>query len=59
METPVFLQSDVIYRNDGVKLSVARRGIAEYADEAYNSDATRNNSSQNLEQVLTALDNNK
>lgn len=59
METPVFLQSDVIYRNDGVKLSVARRDIAEYADEAYNSDATRNNSSQNLEQVLTALDNNK
>ena len=59
VETPVFLQSDVIYGNDGVKLSVARRDIAEYADEAYNSDATRNNSSQNLEQVLTALDNNK
>ncbi len=59
VETPVFLQSDVTYGNDGVKLSVSRRDIAEYAEEIYNSDATRNNSSENLEQILTALDNNR
>ena len=42
-----------------MKLSVARRDIEEYAEQTYNSDATRNNSSKNLEQVLTALDNNE
>ncbi|MDR2879285.1 MAG: autotransporter domain-containing protein [Fusobacteriales bacterium] len=59
VEIPVFLQSEITYDNNNIKLNMVRRDIAEYAEQAYNSDATRNNSSANLEQILTALDNNE
>lgn len=57
IDSPVFLDSELRYDSDKVILDVSRKNIAEYATETYNSDATRNNSSQNLEQVFTALDN--
>lgn len=57
IDTPVFLDSAVRYDSDKVTLNVSRKNIAEYAAQAYNSDATRDNSSQNLEKVFTALDN--
>lgn len=57
VDTPVLLKSDLTYNSDNIELDVTRKNVTEYASEAYNSDATRDNSASNLEQVFKVLDN--
>lgn len=57
IDTPVLLKSDLTYNSDNVELNFGRKDVSEYASKAYNSDATRDNSASNLEQVFNVLDN--
>ena len=57
INTPILLKSEVKYNPNNVELNLERKNISAYASQAYNSDATRDNSSENLEQVFRVLDN--
>lgn len=57
IDTPVLLESKVKYNPNNIELNLERKNVSVYASKAYNSDATRDNSSENLEQVFKVLDN--
>jgi autotransporter-associated beta strand protein len=58
VESPVLLKTELQYNQDNIELEMNRKNVADYSAETYNSDATRDNSASNLEQVFKALDNN-
>ena len=57
VNTPVLLKSEITYDKNNVGVSLERKDVSKYAEKAYNSDATRDNSAENLEQVFKVLDN--
>ncbi len=57
VETPVLLSTELQYSKDSIDLEMKRKDVAAYSAEVYNSDATRDNSASNLEQVFKILDN--
>ena len=57
VETPVLLSTELQYNPDNIELEMTRKDVSAYSAETYNSDATRDNSASNLEQVFKILDN--
>ena len=57
VETPVLLSTELQYNKDNVELDMTRKDVTAYSAETYNSDATRDNTASNLEQVFRILDN--
>ncbi|MCP1223900.1 autotransporter serine protease [Sebaldella sp. S0638] len=57
VETPVLLSTELKYSENNVGLEMTRKDVSVYSAEAYNSDATRDNTASNLEQVFKILDN--
>ncbi len=57
IESPVLLDSEIKYNGDNVELNLRRKNINSYVNEIFDNDATRDNSSQNLEKIFKVLDN--
>ena len=57
VETPVLLSTELQYNSDNIGLEMTRKDVSAYSADTYNSDATRDNSASNLEQVFKILDN--
>ena len=57
VDTPVLLKSEITYNENNVGVNLERKDVSKYAEKAYNSDATKDNSAENLEQVFKVLDN--
>ena len=53
----MLLSTELQYNEDNIELEMTRKDVSAYSAETYNSDATRDNSASNLEQVFKVLDN--
>ena len=56
---PVLLNSEITQDSNNIDLKITRKNVAEFSAAEYNSDSTRNNSSENLEKVFQVLDNSE
>lgn len=56
IKAPELISPELIYEDSFVELDIRRKNIADYAAANYNTDKTRANSSENLEQIFKVLD---
>ena len=57
VSSPELLSSEISYSENTVEVSTSRKNVSEYVKESTISDATRDNSAENVELLFKALDN--